>query len=133
MPTAYALVVRSRLRNNRKFGGVPGGESARHLDQIGNAILVQNADGNRGTVSPRAVHSDTAATRNFREALLHVVEGNIQAFRYMFGFPLAGIPDIQDEGRIAAPNSSAIVAALTRSVGQTRSGRSASAAIPPSR
>jgi hypothetical protein len=52
-----------RLRYYGKFGGVPGGESARHLDQIGNSILVQNTGGNRGTVSPRAVHSDATAAR----------------------------------------------------------------------
>ena len=39
---------------------------------------------------------------NFREALLHVVEGNVQAFRNMFGFPLAGISDVQDQGRFGA-------------------------------
>jgi hypothetical protein len=37
--------------------------------------------------------------RNLCDALLHVVEGNVQAFLYVFGFPLAGIPDIQDEWR----------------------------------
>src|ERR1700744_5378192 len=105
MPTAYAPVryqetaEMSGLRNNRKFGGVPGGEPARHLDQIGNSMLMQDTGGNRGTVAARAVHSDATAARNFRDALLHVVEGNVQAFRYVFGFPFAGIPDIQDEWR----------------------------------
>jgi len=92
----------SGLRNNRKFGGVPGGESTRHFDQVGNSVLVQNTRGNRGTVTAGAVHSNATAARNFCDALLHVVEGNVQAFRYVFGFPLAGIPDIQDEGRFTA-------------------------------
>ena len=83
-----------RLRNDRKLGGVPGGGSARHLDKIGNSVLLQNAGGNRRTVAACTVDSNAAAAGNLRDALQHVVEGNVQAFRYMFGFPLAGIPEV---------------------------------------
>jgi hypothetical protein len=84
----------SRLRNHGKSGGVPGGESACHLDEIGYAVLMENAGGYRGTVASCAVDGDAAAGRNFREALLHVVEGDVHALGNVLGFPLAGIADV---------------------------------------
>jgi hypothetical protein len=48
------------------------------------------------------VDGDAASTRDFRETFLDVVQGNVQAFGYMSGFPLAGIPDIEHHGRIEA-------------------------------
>jgi hypothetical protein len=56
------------------------------------------------------VDGDTVSTRDFREAFLDVVQGNVQAFGYMSGFPLAGIPDIEHQGRIGARGSSAAIA-----------------------
>jgi hypothetical protein len=54
------------LRLHGKFGGVPGGESAGHFDEISYAVLVQNAGGYRRTVATGTVHGDAAAAGNFR-------------------------------------------------------------------
>ncbi len=100
--TSHAHPRISRLRNHWKFGGVPGGESAGHFDEVGYAVLMKNAGGDRRTVAACTVDGDAAAAGNFCEALLQVVEGNVQALRDVFGFPLAGIADVQDHGRFGA-------------------------------
>lgn len=73
-------------------------------------MLVQNANCNRRTIAASTVDCDTGSTRDFREAFLDVVQGNVQALGYISGFPLAGIPDIEHQGRIGARSSSATIA-----------------------
>src|SRR5579859_4457539 len=80
-------------------GGIPCGESACHLRKFGDSVLMQNADCNRRAVAARAMHGQAARARDFGEALLDVVQGNVEAVRYVPGFPFAGIADIEHQGR----------------------------------
>ena len=60
-------------RNYRKLGCLPGGEATRHLAHIGDSVLLQDADGDRGAVASGAVHRNPAVTGNFGKALLQPV------------------------------------------------------------
>ena len=77
-----------------KFGGVPGGETACHFDEVGDSVLVQNAGGYGRPIAAGTVDRDATAARYFGDALLQVIEGNVQALRDVFGFPLGGIADV---------------------------------------
>jgi len=60
---------------------IPGGQSARHLDETGDAILMQNAGGDVRSIAARAMDGDAAVAWNFGNALLQMVERNIHAAR----------------------------------------------------
>src|ERR1700693_74550 len=42
-------------------------DTARQLDHIGDAVLVENADGNRGPIATRAVDGNSAVSRNLSD------------------------------------------------------------------
>ena len=56
------------FRNHRQFCGLPGGQAAGHLDQIGDPILVQDAGRDGRAVAARAMHGDAAIARGLSDA-----------------------------------------------------------------
>ena len=83
------------LRNNGEFRGFPGGEAARQLYQVGDAVLLQDAGGDGGAVAARAMDGDAALAGNFGDALLQMVQREIQAAFDVLARPFARVADIQ--------------------------------------
>src|SRR5579872_1093948 len=86
-----APMPRLWLRNHGQFRGIPGSQTAGHLDQIGDPVLVQDAGCDGGPVSPRAMYGNAAIARNFSDALLQMIERNVDAAVDAFRHPLARI------------------------------------------
>jgi hypothetical protein len=69
-----SLWPRLGFRNYRQFSGIPGGEAAGHLDQVGDPILVQDAGGDGRAVAARTMDGNAAVAGDFGDALLQMVE-----------------------------------------------------------
>jgi hypothetical protein len=66
-------VERRRARfamNYRQVCSLPSGESAGHLDQMGDPILMQDAGGDRRAIAARAMDGNAAVARDFGDVLL---------------------------------------------------------------
>ena len=90
------------LRNHRQFRGIPSGQAAGHLHQVGDPVLVQDAGCYRRAVAARAMNSDASIARDFPDALLQMVERNIHTAIDVFRGPLTRISDIDQQRGIGA-------------------------------
>src|SRR5271166_26804 len=71
----------SGFRNHGQSCGIPGRETAGHLDQVRDSVLVENAGGDGRAVTSGAMDGDAAAAGEFVDALLQMVQRNVQAAR----------------------------------------------------
>src|SRR5579885_439558 len=61
---------------------------------------MQNASGDRGPVTARAMHGDPAVARDLADPLLQVVQRNIHASFNVMRLPFGRIPHIDQHGRV---------------------------------
>src|SRR6185437_15620847 len=87
------------FRDERKLGGLPCGEAAGHLDEVGDAVLMENAGGGGRAITAGAMDGNAAVARDFSETLLKMIERDVDAAGYVLGGPFARIADIEDDGR----------------------------------
>ena len=69
-------LILSRLdsfRNYRKPGCFPCGEATGYFDEIGDAVLVEDADGDGGSIAAGTVDRDAAIAGDLTDAFLEAV------------------------------------------------------------
>jgi hypothetical protein len=123
---------KSHLRNRRQLRGFPRSQAASHFDQVSDPILMQNAGGDRRAVAARAMDRDAAVAGISSMRSCKWFNG-ILTLRPCAWPPTRGISDIHHQRRIRSRQLLGYHGALMRSVGHTRSGRPASASMPPRR
>jgi hypothetical protein len=82
---------------NRQSRCLPGSESPGDLDEVGNAVLVEDADGDGRSVATGAVHGNAAIARDLGDAFLKVVERKIHCTIDVLRLPFARIADVKEE------------------------------------
>ncbi len=80
-----------------EFGGFPGGEAAGDFYQLGDAVVLQDARGDGGAVTAATEDGDGAVGWEFGEALLQVVQRDVQAAGDVAGGPLGGRADVEEQ------------------------------------
>ena len=78
------------------FRGFPGGDSSGEFGEVCDAVLIEDADGDGGAVASGAVYSKTAITGDFVDALLQVVERDVDAAWNVFRVPLTRVANVDD-------------------------------------
>ncbi len=58
--------------NDGELCGFPCGDAAGQLDEVGDAVLVEDAGGDGGTIAACAVDGDSAVAGDFVDALLEL-------------------------------------------------------------
>ena len=77
------------------MGGVPGGHSTGDFNKLGNAVIPQYTCGDRGTVAAAAEDGNGTFEREFGEAGLKVVEGDVEAAHDVAGGPFGRSADVE--------------------------------------
>ena len=110
-------------RRERKPRSLPRSESARQFADAVEAPPLQQARGNRGSVSAGAVHEQCAACGQFARALREMVQGQVDAAGNVLGRYSCGPRTSTSCGGSFEARRSAATAGLRRSVDIVNSGR----------
>ena len=79
---------------------MPGCDASGELDEVGDAVLVEDAGGDGGAIASGAVDGDAAVARDFVHALLELGERQVDAIGEVSCGEFARGADVDDDGGI---------------------------------
>jgi hypothetical protein len=89
----------NRFGDHRRPRRLPGRQAAGDLDQVGDAVLMEDADSDRRPVATGAVYGDAAVAGHFGDALLQMIQRQVHAALDVPPFPFARGAHVKQERR----------------------------------